>query len=104
MRFPQILIGLPILALPLITAQSMSQYLLESLPEIPHGWTQESAPDTAKLLKLWIAVRQQCAMESEQKHVDLSTPGHELYGKHMSREDVKDFLKPASNVSEAILS
>jgi hypothetical protein len=48
MRFPQILIGLPILALPLITAQSMSQYLLESLPEIPHGWTQESAPTKAR--------------------------------------------------------
>jgi tripeptidyl-peptidase-1 len=42
--------------------------------------------------------------QHQQKHVDLSTPGHELYGKHMSREDVKDFLKPASNVSEAILS
>lgn len=62
------------------------------------------SPPLANLqLNLHIAVRQLRAAEFEHRVVDRSTPGHSLYGQHMSREQVKDFLKPATEVSRAIL-
>lgn len=53
-------------------------------------------------MNLRIAVRQQRAAEFEQRVLDLSTPGHALYGQHMDREQVKDYLKPTVGASQAI--
>lgn len=77
---------------------------MESLRKIPNGWTQASTPDKTQLLSLRIAVRQKRAADFEQKVIELSTPGHNLYGQHMSREEVRSFLKPVVNVSQEILN
>lgn len=106
MLFSSVLLGilslflsfLPVPAIPL-------QYeLVERLNGVPHGWIKGVAPAASKLLSLRLAIVQERAAEFEQMVIDLSTPGHEMYGKHMKREEIKDFLRPASAVSQAILA
>ncbi|KAL2000918.1 hypothetical protein VTN02DRAFT_2455 [Thermoascus thermophilus] len=40
----------------------------------------------------------------EQMVIDLSTPGHRTYGKHMKLQEIKDFLRPRFEVSQSVLS
>ncbi|KAJ5623249.1 hypothetical protein N7490_011854 [Penicillium lividum] len=40
----------------------------------------------------------------EQNVIDLSTPGHPSYGQHLNREQVRQRLRPSSNVSNQIIS
>jgi tripeptidyl-peptidase I len=49
-------------------------------------------------------VRQQRQAEFEQMVIDMSTPDHPTYGQYMKRDQMKAFLRPSQDVSEAILS
>ena len=77
--------------------------VLESLPKIPQGWFQDEAVPASKRLRFRIAVKQQNAFAFEQHVMDVSTPGHPLYGNHLSREQLKDMLRPSSDATESIL-
>ncbi|KAL9114174.1 MAG: hypothetical protein Q9227_001946 [Pyrenula ochraceoflavens] len=86
------------------TQTDSSFEVFEQLREIPQGWKQGSAPPPAKLLKFRLAVHQERAAEFEQMVIDMSTPGHSTYGKHLKRDELKSFLRPSAEVSHAILS
>ncbi|PGH23831.1 hypothetical protein AJ80_02079 [Polytolypa hystricis UAMH7299] len=77
---------------------------LERLPSAPPGWVQAEPPSPDTIIRFRLAVWQEKADLFEQMVLDISTPGHSKYGLHMKRDEVKAFLKPASHVSDAILS
>ena len=84
-------------------AVTASLHVLERLPSTPRGWTQGDRPPAAIILSFRLAVRQHRAIEFEQHVVDISTPDHPHYGRHMTRDDIKSFLRPADSVTEAIV-
>ncbi|KAK2759798.1 vesicle formation at the endoplasmic reticulum [Arachnomyces sp. PD_36] len=93
------------LVLPIAALPSAKLEVVENLRSIPQNWVRGSAVPPSKPLHFRIAIQQEEKnAEFEQKVIDLSTPGHESYGKHMTREEVQDFLRPAPKVSDAILS
>lgn len=55
-------------------------------------------------MKFRIAVRMERAVEFEQLVLDMSTPSHPNYGNHMTGREVKDFLRPSQQVSDAVLT
>jgi hypothetical protein len=60
----------------------------ETRDEIPEGFVQQgpAAPDT--VLNLRIALRQSDPQGLEDKLMAVSTPGNELYGQHLTKEEV----------------
>ena len=55
-------------------------------------------------MKFRIAVRQERAGQFEKRVVDMSTPGHADYGKHMSKHEMKAFLRPSAHFTDSIVS
>ena len=53
-------------------------------------------------MKFRIAVNSGKNSEFEKRVIDMSTPGHHTYGKHMRHSEMKEFLQPPSDVSNAI--
>ncbi|OAX84846.1 hypothetical protein ACJ72_00774 [Emergomyces africanus] len=78
--------------------------VIERLTSIPDGWTQGPAPDKSMTLRFRLAVHQENEDSFYKRVLDISTPGSPLYGMHMGREEVKDFLRPPSDVSAQLLS
>ncbi|PGH04810.1 tripeptidyl-peptidase I [Blastomyces parvus] len=84
-------------------SRSSSFQVIEQLTSVPNGWIQGPAPDKDTFLRFRLAVHPEKEAIFHQKVVDISTPGHPLYGSHMRRDEVKDFLRPRSEVSAQLL-
>ncbi|KAK2865286.1 Tripeptidyl-peptidase sed3 [Arthroderma sp. PD_2] len=88
----------------LVAALPNNRHTVEELHAIPEGWVQGEPPSPKTSIRMRLALFQEKAHIFEQMVVDMSTPGHSNYGKHMSRRDLKDLLQPRKEVSDAILS
>ncbi|KAI1823408.1 subtilisin-like protein [Xylaria intraflava] len=77
--------------------------LVESLPNVPAGWSKLGDAKSDQLTKLRIALEQPGLARFEQTLYDISTPQHALYGQHLSREDARELLKPAEESTAAVL-
>ena len=60
----------------------------ESRPDVPEGFTKQSAAAADTPLKLRIALKQSDPQGLEKALMDVSTPGNALYGQHLSKEEV----------------
>ncbi|KAI1110329.1 subtilisin-like protein [Nemania sp. NC0429] len=78
--------------------------VVESLPGVPAGWTKLRDAAGDQSVKLRIALEQPNLAQFEQTLYDISTPQHVLYGKHLSREEVRDLVKPSEDAAAATLS
>lgn len=78
--------------------------VVESLPQIPHGWQQGASVPAGQRLQFRIAVKQENAFAFEQHVMDISTPDHAKYGQHMNRDELKAMLRPSPHATAAILS
>lgn len=88
-----------------VTAATTGKYeIVEQLHKVPEGWVQGPRPSPSMLMQFRLAMRQPRAAEFEQHAMNIATPGHEMYGKHMKRDEIKAFLKPSAEVSDAIVS
>ena len=76
----------------------------ERLAIIPHGWTVAGTPQPDEMMTLSVGLQQQNLQEIEPRLFAMSTPGHEDYGKHMSREEVTALLKPTDEAHAAVLT
>ncbi|KAJ8119779.1 hypothetical protein ONZ43_g3347 [Nemania bipapillata] len=77
--------------------------LVESLPEVPTGWQKLRDAKSDQLIKLRIALDQPNLAEFEKTLYSISTPQHSLYGRHLSREEVRDLVKPTDESTAAVL-
>lgn len=84
------------LCLALLTAAAaVSARVLDSVPDVPKGWTKASAALPTDKLALKIGLKQQHAAALEQAVLAVSSPGHPSYGKHLTREELRSYVAPA---------
>ena len=93
------------LVLPIAAIPSPTHQVVEQLGSVPENWVRGPAVSPSKPLHFRIAIQQdEKNADFEKRVIDLSTPGHESSGQHMTRDEVKASLRPASDVSDAVLS
>lgn len=80
-----------------LLATAASARVLDSVPSVPKGWREVRAATSKEPIALKIALRQTRSEALEQAVLEISTPGHAKYGKHMSREQVRSYTAPSSN-------
>lgn len=78
--------------------------VVEQLEAPPPGWSRGSRPPPQKLLTFRLSVNQEQTEAFEQKVIELSTPTHDQYGRHLERDEIQDLLRPEPIVSSRILS
>ena len=76
----------------------------DRLAIVPRSWTVAGSPKLDQMMTLSIGLQQQNLHEIEPRLLAMSTPGHEDYGKHMSREEVTSLLKPTDDANAAVLN
>ncbi|KAI0261737.1 family S53 protease [Gloeopeniophorella convolvens] len=76
--------------------------LHESRDSAPHGFTDDGpAPGDAEL-KLRIALTQSDILGLQDMLMAVSTPGSDVYGKHLSKEELGVFVTPKQQTSAAV--
>ncbi|KAI1140373.1 subtilisin-like protein [Hypoxylon sp. FL0543] len=85
------------------TAVESKDVTVESLPKVPVGWRKLGNADPAKAIKLRIALEQPNLDQFDQLLYDISTPQHPLYGRHLSRDEVREMMKPREDSTAAVL-
>ncbi|KAG8159964.1 hypothetical protein KVR01_010601 [Diaporthe batatas] len=78
----------------LTAAAAVSARVLDSVPDVPIGWTKVSAALPTDKLALKIGLKQQHAAALEQAVLAVSSPGHPSYGKHLTREELRSYVAP----------
>ncbi|XDG04152.1 hypothetical protein ABKA04_003767 [Annulohypoxylon sp. FPYF3050] len=85
------------------TAVEGKDVVVESLPKVPVGWSKVKDAHPAQVLKLRIALEQPNLGHFEKTLYEISTPQNPLYGRHMSREEVREMMKPREESTSAVL-
>ncbi|EER26286.1 Tripeptidyl-peptidase I precursor, putative [Coccidioides posadasii C735 delta SOWgp] len=83
---------------------SQSFQVVEHLDRIPETWQRGEPPSPNAPLRLHLAMQNDVLDQFEQRVLDISTPGNEHYGEHMTRDEVQAFLQPPSYTSDAVLA
>jgi tripeptidyl-peptidase-1 len=81
----------------------ISANIFEKLGSVPRGWRESGDVAASKRLHFRIAVKLENAFAFEQHVIDISTPGHEKYGEHMSRQELKRALRPSPDATDSIV-
>lgn len=67
---------------------SRSMFVLEQRSDIPIGFAKGSPAPATKVVNLRLALKQNDMAGLEKALYDVSTPGSELYGQHLTKEEV----------------
>lgn len=80
--------------------------LVQSLYSAPDGWQRVREADPTAILRLRVALEQPNVSNGrfEETLYAISTPQHPLYGQHLSREELRDLVKPRQQSVEAVTS
>ncbi|KAH9873229.1 hypothetical protein J1614_005627 [Plenodomus biglobosus] len=78
--------------------------IVEHLRQVPKGWTDIGAPSMDRKLHFRIAVRSANRDLFERTLMEVSTPSHPRYGKHLKRNELKDLIKPRADSTRAVLN
>lgn len=78
--------------------------IFEQLQNVPDGWSKGSKPQPGTTIQFRMELRGPGSTNLERLAIDLATPGHPKYGRHMKREEVEELLRPTSAVSDQVLS
>ncbi|KAI0468320.1 tripeptidyl-peptidase [Xylaria cf. heliscus] len=85
-------------------ATAATARLMDSLPSVPQGWTQVRQAALDEPITLRVALPQQHAAELEQAVIEMSTPGHPSYGKHLSRLELRSYTAPTEEALSSVIS
>ena len=77
--------------------------IVESLHGVPSGWVKIRDADPSQQIRLRIALEQPNLPQFEQTLYDVSTPQNPLYGRHLSREELKHLMRPRAESTSAVL-
>lgn len=81
-----------------------SAHLMESLRNVPDGWKEIGRPLPEERLLWRIAMTSPKQALFEQTLLDISTPGHAKYGKHMRRDELKLMIRPTSEATASVIN
>lgn len=85
-------------------ATAATARLMDSLPSVPQGWTQIRQAAVSEAITLRLALPQQHADALEQAVLEMSTPGHANYGKHLSRLELRSYTAPTHEAVSSVVS
>ncbi|KAJ5377408.1 subtilisin-like protein [Penicillium cataractarum] len=88
----------------LCMAFGLCHEIVEQLHDVPDGWSKGIKPNPSTPVRFRLEIRGAGSINLERLAIDLSTPGHPNYGKHMKREEVEGLLRPNSAVSDQVLA
>lgn len=89
--------GLSLAVLSLLASTATAD-VFESLTGIPDGWRYSRTPSANQPIKLNFGLTQEGLHEFENALLDMSTPGHQDYGKHFqSHDEMKRMLQPSDD-------
>ncbi|KAK8116277.1 tripeptidyl-peptidase 1 [Apiospora sp. TS-2023a] len=86
------------------TADTSASILVESLGQIPAGWMLAREVNPNQNIRLRIALEQPNLDIFEQTLYSISTPQHPQYGRHLSRDELAEIMKPRQDSTAAVLS
>ncbi|KAF8912455.1 peptidase S8/S53 domain-containing protein [Mucidula mucida] len=94
------------LATPLASKRWEEPQLVEkhSWAQIPRGWVYQAAPSPDHVLDMRIGLKKHREGELISALYEVSSPQHERYGKHLSKEDVDALVAPHPDSVEAVES
>lgn len=98
------ILSLILSSLHLVVAAESGFTVVEQLSDVPDGWIKNGAPSPSQPMRLHLALHQEKASEFEQRVMDLSTPGHPSYGRHMKCDDIKELVRPSDQALDPVLS
>ena len=96
------LLGLAGSAFPALLTDLFS---VEAVNQLPDGWTeaQKRAPSEGDVLPLSIAIRHDGIATLKKRLDEISDPRHASYGKHLSREEVRQLRTPPRYKTKSVL-
>lgn len=84
-------------------ARAEDNVVVESLAQVPEGWTRLADADPAQMIRLRISLRQPNLGLFEQTLYAVSSPSSPRYGKHLKRDELRDMMKPHEASTAAVL-
>ncbi|KAI9805683.1 MAG: polynucleotide 3'-phosphatase [Piccolia ochrophora] len=81
---------------------SLRSEVIESLNTVPKGWKEVAAPGHDLHIRFRVALKSPSLSNFQQSILDISTPGHVRYGRHLKRDEVKAMLRPAQQATEVV--
>ncbi|KAI0392938.1 peptidase S8/S53 domain-containing protein [Xylariaceae sp. FL0594] len=91
------------LATTALFATAATARLMDSLPAVPKGWTAVREAALTEPITLRVALPQQHADALERAVIEMSTPGHANYGKHMSRSELRSYTAPTEEAVSSVV-
>ncbi|KAI1858727.1 uncharacterized protein JN550_012477 [Neoarthrinium moseri] len=86
------------LALP----STVPKRLFESVDAAPPAWAKNEAATKDEAIELRIQLAHQNMPQFHQMALDIATPGHEKYGKHMSLEEIDAVIAPKEESKQVV--
>ncbi|EKD20175.1 uncharacterized protein L3040_004045 [Drepanopeziza brunnea f. sp. 'multigermtubi'] len=72
------------------------------LPSWEHQWSKKSRVPDTQILPVRIGLKQSNLEAGHDKLMEISTPGTETYGKHMTAEEIIEFFAPHQSSTEVV--
>lgn len=77
---------------------------VEHLRRVPDGWKDVGAPRADYKMRFRVALRSADTTILDRTIMEISSPSSPRYGQHLSRDGLKDLVKPRSESSVAVLN
>ncbi|KAJ5902627.1 Peptidase S8/S53 subtilisin/kexin/sedolisin [Penicillium taxi] len=95
--------ALSLAALTLLSSLASAE-VFERLRAVPQEWHYSHTPRANQPIRLQVALQQGDVAGFEQALMEMSTPGHENYGKHFrTHDEMKRMLQPSTESVDAVL-
>ncbi|KAL1990321.1 hypothetical protein VTN49DRAFT_6160 [Thermomyces lanuginosus] len=92
------------LSLSLVPALAVQLEIVERLSTPPDGWVKKERAAPSVPVQFRLNLQQDNLKELEQLALNVATPGHELYRKHLKRDEIKELMRPSAATSEKVLA
>ncbi|KAG9832889.1 hypothetical protein KCU98_g12632, partial [Aureobasidium melanogenum] len=77
--------------------------LMDKLDHVPQGWSEIGSPSPSTRFKLSIALIPANKELLHKTLANISTPGHEDYGKYLNESELKTVVRPSETSTNAVL-
>ncbi|RMZ69891.1 tripeptidyl-peptidase 1 [Pyrenophora seminiperda CCB06] len=91
-------------AMSTLTTSHIEGEVVERLNGVPEGWSEVGAPAPDHKLFFRIAVPSENRDLFERTLMEVSSPSHPRYGKHLKRDELKDLIKPRAESVATVLN
>jgi len=90
------------MASPTPYAPHLTPSILKTRHPVPPTFEKRGLAPRSAPIQLNIALAQRNQKTLERKVLEMSTPGHTDYGKHLSRDDLRELTRPSETTIEAV--